>query len=156
MGMRVFSLSDGNGGRRINQENPVIEELQRKQKNLFFGLSIRNIGQKLTFDEIGYPLPLSINAGATYWLADELVFTGDMSYEVDSPFIVRLGAEYTLLDLISFRVGMKYRLKNQVSLLHDGLSAGFGLKFKFIKVDYAIVPYGDLYTSHVISLGAKF
>jgi len=64
----------------------------------------------------------------------------------DSNYIA-LGSEYWLYDWFAIRLG--YRTKSDIG---DGLHYGLGFAYRDLGIDYAFVPYGDLGSSHRVSL----
>ena len=77
----------------------------------------------------------------------------DLSIPNDSSVNVRLGAEYRFGNGISLRGG--YRTGRGFDF-PSGLSAGIGYDSSDYRVDYAIVPYGDLGNTHRVSFTIRF
>lgn len=67
---------------------------------------------------------------------------GGLEGDIEGNYFLRVGYQYALTD-------------NQIGGL-TGLTAGAGLKLGAVSLDYAFVPYGDLGTSHRVSLGYEF
>jgi hypothetical protein len=69
---------------------------------------------------------------------------------------IQAGLEGTMASNFSLRVGYQGALSdNQIGGL-TGFTAGAGARLGSFLLDYAFVPYGDLGTSHRISLGYEF
>jgi hypothetical protein len=67
---------------------------------------------------------------------------GGLEGTIDRNYFLRVGYQGTLSD-------------NQIGGL-TGLTAGAGVKLGSFQLDYAFVPYGDLGTSHRVSVGYEF
>ena len=110
------------------------------------GAVAQNIGSRLGAD----PLPLTFKVGAASRLKN-LVLALDVAKPQDNEIYYCLGAEWWLANPFALRVGYK---TNQDA--GEGITAGLGLKMGKVSLDYAYVPYGDLGSTHRISLGIKF
>jgi Tetratricopeptide repeat len=66
------------------------------------------------------------------------------------------GLEGTLEGKYFLRVGYQGTLENNQIEGLTGFTAGAGLRIGRIQLDYAFVPYGDLGTSHRVSVGYEF
>lgn len=132
-------------------------------KDLLIGVSGKNILGTLNYNEGTIPLPLATKFGVSYGLFNRiLVMYGDFKVTNYTFPSAHTGIEVNLFDIISLRTGYKYAFSgNNPPTLGwlSGLSAGLGLNFKYVGlgirnicVDYAFVPYGDLGTTHRISL----
>ncbi len=123
------------------------------------GLSFQNLGLPLE----GYQLPLNIKAGLAYRLPpvfdkkDRFLVVADTNLPVpfDQPLYINLGMEYLFSRLIAARVGYKIAEINDLGGT-SGLTAGLGVKVQNITLDYALAPFGDLGTTHRISLKYEF
>lgn len=128
--------------------------------NLKLGAILQNIGPGAKFKEVQDPLPAALRVGGSFKFKN-LLLASDINLGVYSKTIFSIGGEYSLqnisdvLDKVSFRCGYKTENTEWLGPL-AGLSAGVGIKQKWISGDYAIVPYGDLGLTHRISLTAKF
>ena len=61
-----------------------------------------------------------------------------------------------ILSFLALRVGYQANLAdNQIQGL-TGLTAGIGVTYEGLGLDYAYLPYGDLDNTHRISLSYKF
>lgn len=119
------------------------------------GLSALNIGPQIDGD----PLPLSIRCGGMLRVGEPFVATADIHAPVDDKVSFHVGSEYTLR--ITRQLSTSLRMGFKDTLIQDlgyvaGLSAGLGLTWYHVRIDYAFVPYGDLGTTHRVSLGYEF
>ncbi len=124
-----------------------------------FGVSVRQIGQKMKFSNVSDPLPLVISAGANARiLGDHLNIVVDANAPRDRDPYMSFGGEF------SFMAGQKLGLAaragysgflQKVDGRHN-LSLGFGLSLDPMSFDFAWVPYGDLGNTFRYSLLVRF
>lgn len=114
--------------------------------SLSFGLTLQNIGGELR----GSPLPFIVKLGAAFSGKSSLYLL-DIAKPIDSDVSFALGVEWWLQDLIALRVGYKSSKDTQ-----DGITAGLGFKTGTLQVDYAYTPYGELGSTHKVSVGMTF
>lgn len=117
------------------------------------GLSLQNIGFRSTD-----PLPMLLRTGISKKLLQErLLLLSDIYFGiVDMTTSISIGGEYKISDFFYPRIGYKYRITNSNLDFLEGLSAGFGLKYKKYQFDYALVPFGDLGFTHRVDFLIKF
>jgi|ERR1035437_592954 hypothetical protein len=119
------------------------------------GLTLQNIG-----GTDGYSLPTVIKAGAAIKPINEgphrLLIAVDAQYLFKDSASVSAGAEYVYADMLAARIGYKtgFARTNLEGL--KGLSGGIGVKYAGVSFDYALVTYGDLGISHMITLTYDF
>ncbi|MCK4643479.1 PorV/PorQ family protein [bacterium] len=98
--------------------------------NICVGLSVQNL-----FGEIGYTekfkLPMILRFGLAYKVMDGITGFGQVDYHMESGVKFSVGAEYVLMDMIALRLGY---LGNTDK---DGLTAGIGVKYEFIDIDFS-------------------
>lgn len=137
---------------------------------LSFGAAMSNLGGRLKFEDESFPLPLRLKAGAAARLyGGKLLLALDGEFPDAGPALARLGAEYRGLEGIALRAGYRTSSSQQRDALlgkgFDGASgtdalfgffAGVGFAYRGFTLDYAMLPYGDLGSSHRFSLGARF
>lgn len=118
-----------------------------------FGAGMQNLGPSVRFLRKAYDLPLTYNAGAAWrGFGERLLLAVDARQPIDNYLSSGAGAEYWLLKFCALRAGYRYRInENELGAL-SGLGAGMGLRFKFLQVDYAFAPFGDLGNTHRIGL----
>jgi len=133
------------------------------------GASVANLGTKVKFDEESFPLPLAFRVGASASFTKVLLAL-QADFPNDSGAILRAGAEYRGIPGLALRAG--YRTspsKQRDAILGTGLGgsasglsamygffAGLGFAYADFKLDYALLPYGELGNAHRFSLGVKF
>lgn len=119
------------------------------------GLAALNIGSGIDGDK----LPLSIRLGSMVNISRKLILSADIHAPVDDAPNLHVGGEYTHAiskNLSgSFRTGFKNTSINDLGAL-SGLSLGAGVTWDTVKIDYAFVPYGDLGSTHRMSIGILF
>ncbi|MBD3184426.1 PorV/PorQ family protein, partial [Candidatus Poribacteria bacterium] len=148
--------------------------------NLTAGASLRNMGNqtKAFFDE-EESLPFSFRLGASYRtlvskpedqpivedeeisspeevfgkLPNALLLAVDLHFPADNSFGLRMGGEYRFSNGIAVRGG--YRTGTGLEFPY-GLCGGAGYKTESYQIDYAIVPYGDIGSTHRFSLTIVF
>jgi hypothetical protein len=132
-------------------------------QNLNIGMSVRNFAREVKYIEDGFQLPLIFQIGASYNVADlleldrtkhSIIITADANHPRDFPEQIIVGAEYTFMDLISFRAG--YSTPND----ERNFSYGIGLKEDNgdldIAIDYCYTPFGVFNDVHRISLNFAY
>lgn len=119
------------------------------------GASLQNIGSGA-----GYSLPMNIKAGVAVKALEiqqhGLLAALDMQYLFKDAVSLSAGAEYVYSGIVALRLG--YKLGFGVTNLEGlkGLSGGIGLRYSNLNFDYAVVPYGDLGTTHRVTLSYMF
>lgn len=120
------------------------------------GLVVQNIGPKIKFISEGHNLPTNFKFGCGFRLLNErLILALEVNKPIDNYVSGHIGGDFLLADFFSLRLGYKTTTINELGVL-SGLSAGFGFEWQKFGINYAFVPYGDLGSTHRISLGAKF
>jgi long-subunit fatty acid transport protein len=129
----------------------VLYELER---DITLGLTLKNVGPNVEYNQTGDPLPTTIITGIGYIHEFESTHRMNMVLDVRKPldldYQVHGGVEYVYDDMIFIRAGYKYG--------HDldGATIGFGVEYEFLRFDYAIGLMSDLDLNHYISLGFNF
>ncbi|MBU1614968.1 PorV/PorQ family protein, partial [bacterium] len=119
--------------------------------SLTIGASLNNLGSQLG----GADLPTEIKVGLAYrLLKDKLTLVASLDGGEQTRF--HLGGEYLLFDRFALRGGLCANDGQSDLGEGTGLSLGLGVRFSSFKLDYALLPYGDMGSTHRISLGAKF
>jgi hypothetical protein len=117
---------------------------------LSLGVAVQNIGTEITYESEGDPLPLTLRAGAAYSAklaaAHELTLLADGLKANDRDFALHVGAEYAYAGLLAARLGYKagYDL--------EGLTAGLGVRWSLLQLDYAFGLVQELTSTHRITL----
>jgi hypothetical protein len=132
-------------------------------KSLNLGMSVRNFGREIKYKKESFQIPLIFQIGASFNFADilevdknehSILVTVDANHPRDFPEQILIGAEYTFMNLVSFRAG--YSAPND----ERNFSAGIGLKKDIgglnLGVDYAYTPFGVFNDVHRISLNFAY
>ncbi|MBN2407173.1 MAG: tetratricopeptide repeat protein [Elusimicrobia bacterium] len=122
-----------------------------------FGAAVQNMGTKMKFKYEEDPLPFNIKTGISADFS-RLTLAGDLNFPVDNIPSAHAGIEYRLYMgkiVLAARSGYRTNPINDLDAL-AGLSAGGGIGYSDLRVDYSWVPYGDLGQTHRISLAYMF
>ena len=150
----IYEQADKEKGRAYAGDIGLIKKLTESWR---LGLAAQNIGTRMKLYREAFSLPVTYRAGAAYrlggqhWLSFEAVRTGDENtgLAVGAEAKARLTAESDGYARAGYITG---RAKNT----GPGVSAGAGLEYKGLLLDYSFSPYGDLGNSHKVSLSFKF
>lgn len=124
--------------------------------HLRVGLVYSNLGMKVS----GYSLASALRVGASYGL--ELIPSHAMlvavsgALEPDGVDRIQLGVEDVMFSMVAVRLGYQANLVNNHIAGLTGLTVGLGGLYKQVSLDYAFLPFGDLGTTHRVSLGYTF
>lgn len=129
---------------------------QVPSQNLSLGVALRNLGSGLKFIEEEDPLPLELRFGGSYLLPlgsqqSKIVLSADIPYLInEKTTMIKLGAEYTYLNSLSFQVG--YPVNS------DALNMTFGVGMLWNKVvfNYGFGLANGLSNTHRITVGYRF
>ncbi len=128
-----------------------------RRENLRLGAAMSNLGSMNSLADEATVLPRIFRAGAAYELAldqsgGSLIVSSDVvSITNESKTHVHVGAEYRYNTVFAVRAGYQsgYEARN--------ISAGIGVRYGMLAVDYAFLPFRyDLGTTHTISLVIEF
>lgn len=135
------------------------------------GLSVSNLGTKVKFEDESFPLPVVYRAGLAVRTGRSFpaVLSAEADFPNDSSAIFRTGVEYTGFKLIALRAGYRTAPSSQrnailgkgfggssgISELY-GFFMGLGFAISPVRIDYALLPYGELGNSHRFSVGMRF
>lgn len=125
-------------------------------KKLKAGFSILNIGRGMRFVSKRYDLPLTFRSGLSYKISKESGISFDIEKPVDNYLFFKGAIEQKISDRLILRAGYKYRMHGNELGAISGLGSGFGIVLKNLNFDYAFAPYGDLGSSHILSLSFRF
>jgi len=115
-------------------------------ESLTLGVVLQNIGTNLGSD----PLPFIMKGGLAF-RQGSLTLAMDIAKPSDNKMYYCAGAEWWIRDIIALRAG--YKTNQDIGA---GFTVGMGFKKDKIQFDYAYVPYGDLGSTHRVSLGMRF
>jgi hypothetical protein len=126
-------------------------ELREVAEWLFVGLAVRNLGTPMAYIETADPMPLNIQAGASYQLLKipqhELLVAADAHLDLEDHIQGNLGAEYWFDKMVAIRAGYK------VGYDLDSLTAGAGFRYMNFQLDYSFALMSALNSTHKVSLG---
>jgi hypothetical protein len=117
------------------------------QNNLRLGFSIEN-PTRSTYGDEDNQIPIVFNSGLSYDLIDELSINFAVQKEIDYNASVRMGIEYLIIKYLNLRIG----INNEPSTF----SAGIGINYSFIQLDYATFTHQDLGLTHQAGLIIQF
>lgn len=126
-----------------------------KNENFSAGFTLQNIGSGG-----GYSLPMSVNLGGAFRVVNtkenRVLIATDVNYLFNDVPSMSAGAEYVFSDILAARAGYRIRFGDNNLDGLTGLSGGVGIFVAGVKLDYAIVPYGDLGITHRAALSYQF
>ncbi|MBU1077248.1 MAG: hypothetical protein KKH98_08145 [Spirochaetes bacterium] len=138
--------------------NNYNEDILRKGNNLFFTISVLNIGSKIKYSSEETSLPLTARGGVGFYILDNLNIGAEVEREmIEERMGYYFGMEYKLLDLFPVRAGY------QVGKDEGGLTLGTGVdtvvrlgltRFN-IALHYTYVPLSVFSDQHTIGLTIK-
>jgi len=119
---------------------------------LVVGAAVANIGGSGSASD----LAMVIRAGAS-WASElgknnRLLAAAAAEIEPSGASALDLGAEDTLLSMLAIRAGYRLNFTDQKLTGLSGLTAGVGISFASLSLDYAYLPFGDLGTLQRVSL----
>jgi len=108
-------------------------------KSFAFGMSIRNFSPRVTYERIGFELPLTFALGIGMDVLDlfgdypdySVNFAADMLHPRDWDEQYHVGMELSYKDMIFLRGGYKF------NYFAEGLNAGVGINVGGVKLDYS-------------------
>jgi hypothetical protein len=119
---------------------------------LTLGASLTNAGQGLKFLRDRSDLPITGRLGAAYNFG-RVTIASDLVYAEEDNLEGTVGAEWRPVEMLALRAGYKSQAADD---LGEGLTAGLGLNFSGIALDYAYAPFGVLGESHRVSGSVSF
>jgi hypothetical protein len=115
-------------------------------KSFAFGMSVRNFSPRVAYEDLGFELPLTFTLGVAMDVMDFLGEYPDYSLNIAADGIhprdwgeqYKVGAEFGYKDMIFLRAGWKFNCYS------EGLTAGVGISYSGVKIDYSYSKH-DLY-----------
>lgn len=130
-----------------------------KIRRIGWGFSAANIGPGLKFREARDPLPLTFRLGGGLQLRRWTYALDLVAPKGNSPH-PNAGLEYRLplaeKWVASGRAGYLGRLAQGKLGGLTGMTLGVGIQAGSMRIDYALIPYGDLGTTHRLSAGLSW
>jgi hypothetical protein len=123
---------------------------------LNLGASAENLGFASKFADAAVELPTTGRVGISGRPFAQWLLSSDFVKQVDTKGEFDIGAEITPRPYVSFRVGYRYALTDPEQGGLSNFSAGLGMRFNQISIDYAFVPMGDLGITNRISVNYRF
>ncbi len=125
-------------------------EVKELLEDLQVGLTIKNIGTPMAYEEKADPMPIAVSLGGAYKLLKgeihELILAADGSIGLAVDMHLNLGAEYWHEETVAFRVGYKFGYDL------DSLTAGIGVRYQAFQMDYAFSLMSALNSTHKAGL----
>ena len=108
-------------------------------KSFAFGMSVKNFSPRVTYEQIGFELPLTFALGVGMDVLDLFGEYPDYSFNVGLEGLhprdwneqYHIGGELAFKDMLFLRVGYKF------NYFAEGLNAGVGVNVAGVKVDYS-------------------
>ena len=129
----------------------ILLDLSRIDQPFSLGIAVQNLGLRAKFQSTYEELPINFKAGIAYRFLDSGLFVLDVNLPQQGASTVCGGWEYVAFKMLALRTG--YNGRNETD---SGITAGGGIRFNTLSVDYAFVPFGDLGNSHRISLSYRW
>lgn len=124
-----------------------------------FGASLRNLGPGIQVGGAADPLPFAVQLGARWHVSPQMAMVLDGFMPADADPYPALGGEFTQpfgeASKGQLRFGYNVSRQRGIDGL-TGLTGGGGLDLDRMRVDYAWVPFGELGTTHKMTLAFKF
>lgn len=111
------------------------------------GFSFQNIN-RATFGNDDDQIPVLLNAGISYDLINSLSINAAVEKDLRYKTSLMFGVDYDLIEYLSFRSGFS----NEPSRF----SAGIGINYSIISLDYAMFTHNDLGLTHQFGLLISF
>ncbi|MBI4722655.1 MAG: PorV/PorQ family protein [Candidatus Stahlbacteria bacterium] len=123
------------------------------------GVSLQNIGTPVIYCyQSTEPLPKNIKCGLSILVTKNLVACADINVPQFGKTNYNVGTEYWInKNFFALRTGYSWgTLSPKYFSAIDGISAGFGVKFRDFGLDYAYTGYGELGLTHRININWTF
>ncbi|MBI3297145.1 MAG: PorV/PorQ family protein [Elusimicrobia bacterium] len=123
-------------------------------RGLTLGAAIQNLGPSVRFQRASERLPLNMRLGAAYRfeaLGQRSAVALDVTKARSETPLVGFGVESVVGGVLPLRLG--FTTRNQAGL---GITFGLGWLHPRFGVDYAFVPYGELGSSHRMSVTVRW
>ncbi len=121
--------------------------------NLTAGLSVQNLGGKISYDQEKQSLPLSFRGGLAYDITSiNMLLTADAAKSTDTDLDILLGVEYTLQEQFTLRAGNRF---NASEVFTPSFGAGFCLENSY-HFQYTFVTLSELGATHRIGFTYTF
>lgn len=112
-----------------------------------FGFSFQNIN-RASFGNDDGQIPVILNTGVSYDLTNTLTLNVAIEKDIKQKASFMFGADYDLIEYLSLRTGFS----NEPSRF----SAGIGINYSLLSLDYAMFTHSDLGLTHQVGLIISF
>jgi len=129
--------------------------LYHPSNKLALAAVLTNVGTKLTFLDVGDPLPLAFHMGAAYRPTSQWILSAEGVYPQTGLASLHGGLEWRPYSAISLRAGFRTDTLKELGVM-AGFTMGLGVHIFGHEFSYAWVPLGDLGNSHYISMVLRF
>lgn len=119
-----------------------------------FALGARDLGTAS-----GYAVPTNYYVGAALsegTASSIFNISTDATMTAQQTVALHHGLEYGFHEFLYLRAGYQWEPQQASTQDQVGFGGGFGVVFENFKLDYSLVPYGELGLTHKISLGYEF
>ncbi len=132
-------------------------------KSLQFGVVVRNFSKEARYIDEGFQLPLTFKVGVSMNVLDfvtddkemhQFMLSIDAEHPRDYPERVKMGGEYTFMQILSLRAGFVSLADEQKFSYGVGLQKALGPVG--LGVDYAYTPFGVFDNVHTFALRFSF
>jgi len=132
-------------------------------KRLQFGVVVRNFSKEARYIDEGFQLPLTFRVGLSMNVLDfvlddaemhQFLLAIDAEHPRDYPERLKMGGEYTFMQILSLRAGFISRADEQKFSYGVGLQKALGPVG--LGVDYAYTPFGIFDNVHTVALKFSF
>lgn len=134
-----------------------VESRPLVKDRLKLALAAQNLIGSLKYDQESSDLPMAIKAGAAYAVKGNWDAVLDVSFPKDEDAYASLATEYRLKMADPWGLALRGGYNTRTSDVDGftGFSMGLGVTHNRLNVDYAFLPFGDVGTTHWITLGWK-
>ena len=127
--------------------------LAYKKDSFGASLAVRNIGSQISYGASSYNLPALASAAASYTIKSFAAYL-EAGYVFSGSFMAGVGAEYTLIDIFTFRAGFHYGDAKSVPTF---VSLGLGINFHGAMVNATYLPaIGGNGSAFLVGVGYSF
>lgn len=135
-----------------------VESRGLMNNRLTLGLVGQNLVGSLKYDAETNPLPRQIKVGAGYEVKKNWTAVADLVFPKDADSWFSLGTEYGVKVYEPWGLALRGGYNTRTSDVDGfaGFTLGLGVTHKALSVDYAYLPFGDIGTTHWVTLGWKF
>ncbi|MHB9156113.1 MAG: PorV/PorQ family protein [Endomicrobiales bacterium] len=125
-----------------------------RRQRYHVGFGVFNVGPQVR----GFDLPSGGYLSIGKYVEPALFLAGEAVGYLDQTAELRGGLEYNVHDTLFFRAGYRYPLRDTRlgEAPNVDVTGGIGIAAGQYTVDYAWLPYGDLGTTHRLSLTSRF